>query len=271
MSLALVTIVAGRHDHLARQLDGVARSTRPPDDHVVVAMEPREAPALRALCGDRAHVVAAPASPDGLNLARARNVGAREAMARGAGVLVLLDVDCIPASTLLSRYQDAADAHPSALLCGPVAYLPPGRHPLDTLAAAARPHPDRPAPPDGAIVCGGDHRLFWSLSFAVRAATWRRIAGFHEQYRGYGAEDTDFGQLARARGIDLCWVGGAASYHQHHPTSDPPVEHLDDILRNARTYHRRWGTWPMEGWLQAFAQAGLAAYDPSEGWTRAGP
>ena len=73
--------------------------------------------------------------------------------------------------------------------------------------------------------------------------------------------------IARRQGVDLVWVGGAHAYHQHHPVSSPPVEHLDDILRNAATYHRRWGEWPMEGWLQAFAERGLVTYDGSA-WRR---
>jgi hypothetical protein len=58
-------------------------------------------------------------------------------------------------------------------------------------------------------------------------------------------------------GLDLGWLGDARAYHQHHPTQDPPVQHLHAILRNARLFHERWGWWPMSGWLEAFAQRGL--------------
>ncbi len=64
-------------------------------------------------------------------------------------------------------------------------------------------------------------------------------AGRCEQYIGYGAEDTDFGQVAASRGIALTWVGGAWAYHQYHPGSDPPVQHLTDIVRNAAIFHRQ--------------------------------
>jgi GT2 family glycosyltransferase len=103
--------------------------------------------------------------------------------------------------------------------------------------------------------------MFWSLSFATSASTWRRIGGFCEDYTGYGGEDTDFGQLARQAGVELCWVGDAWAFHQHHPKRSPPTEHLDDILRNAELFHRRWGWWPMEGWLAEFADAGLVRFD----------
>jgi hypothetical protein len=76
--------------------------------------------------------------------------------------------------------------------------------------------------------------------------------GFCTQYRGYGAEDTGFAQTASAAGIPTRSVGDAHAFHQHHPVSDPPVEHLHDIVRNAQVFHHRWGWWPMTGWLNAF-------------------
>jgi hypothetical protein len=40
------------------------------------------------------------------------------------------------------------------------------------------------------------------------------------------------------------------------------VEHLHDIVANATIFHRRWGWWPMPGWLDAFAALGLIHWDP---------
>jgi hypothetical protein len=259
----LITIAAGRHAHLRRQQEGIAGGTALPDVRVVVAMRAAEAPGYRERCGSTAEVVALPGRGADLPLARARNAGAQRALARGAECLVFLDVDCIPSPTLVERYVEvAAD---DAVSCGTVAYLPPD--PARDLAAAAAPHPARPAPRDGEVIPGGDHRLFWSLSFAITATAWERVGGFDETYSGYGGEDTDFGQRARAAGLDLHWVGGADAYHQHHPVSDPPVEHLDDILRNGARFATRWGWWPMEGWLRAFAERGLVRPD-GEGWAR---
>jgi len=56
-------------------------------------------------------------------------------------------------------------------------------------------------------------------------------------------------------------VGGAWAYHQHHPSPDPPVQHLRDIIRNAAVFHRRWGWWPMSGWLHEFERRGLIVYE----------
>ncbi len=107
----------------------------------------------------------------------------------------------------------------------------------------------------------GNHNLFWSLSAALTPATWSQVGGFCEEYVGYGGEDTDFAWLARSRGVELAWVGGADAYHQHHPVSSPPVEHVEAIVRNAHLFHKRWNEWPMRGWLEAFAERGLVTFD----------
>lgn len=263
--VAVITPVAGRHEHLRRQRHGLLAGTRPPDLHVVVAMDD---PAIRDVLG--AHppcpdVVDLPCSPRRLPLARARNLGAARALIAGADLLVFLDVDCIPGAQMLQRYAEyASGASAPSLLCGPVAYLPPPPsqgYDEKGLAAIGQPHPARPVPPQTGAIPNGDHHLFWSLSFAVRASLWRELGGFCEDYEGYGCEDTDFGQIAARREVPLTWLGGAWAYHQHHPTTDPPVQHIEDILRNAVIFFRRWGWWPMSGWLDAFERQGLIRYD----------
>ena len=46
------------------------------------------------------------------------------------------------------------------------------------------------------------------------------------------------------------------------------VPHLEAILRNGGLYHRRWGRWPMIGWLEAFEKRGLVRRDGVD-WVRA--
>ena len=259
----MVTVVHGRHDHLTRQLAGLARQTRPADDHVVVAMGDEQ---VRTVVGSAARVVDVPAGAR-LPLAAARNAGAAAALAGGAELLVFLDVDCIPGPDLVARY--AAVARDGVLDSGPVTYLPAAvDYELATLHTLADPHPARPVPADGEVREATDHRLFWSLSFALTADTWSRLGGFCEDYAGYGGEDTDFAETAHAAGVPLRWVGGAAAFHQHHPVSHPPVEHLADVLANGRVFAGRWGWWPMEGWLEEFADRGLARRT-DEGWVAA--
>ncbi|MBF0661482.1 glycosyltransferase family 2 protein [Rhodococcus sp. (in: high G+C Gram-positive bacteria)] len=272
MKVGVVTIAAHRTAHLRTQITALARGSRRPDQHVVVSMGDHEVFSLTRAAGADAQWMEP--TEGRLPLAEARNLGARRALELGAELLVFLDVDCIPATNLVSRYEEVGNdpRHQVALLCGPVTYLPPppvGGYDLDALDALISPHPARPHPRAGEVVTGEDYTLFWSLSFAVTAATWHRVGGFCTDYSGYGGEDTDFGQVAAQRGVGLRWVGGAHAFHQHHPVSDPPVERLDDILANANIFHDRWGWWPMRGWLDAFAERGLARYDKGCGrWLR---
>lgn len=265
MRAAVITLVAGRHRHLSLQRRGLLAGTVQPELHVVVSMN--DPAASNVLDGRRPvpDVVALSCLGGPLPLARARNLGARRAISRGADLLIFLDVDCVPGRRMVERYTEHASGAASAsLLCGPVAYLPPPSGHGYTLASLARlggAHPARPVPPEDGALAGGDHALFWSLSFAVETHLWQHLGGFCEKYTGYGAEDTDFGQLAASHQIGLTWVGGAWSYHQHHPTSDPPVQHLHDILRNAAIFHRRWAWWPMSGWLEEFERQGLIRFD----------
>jgi GT2 family glycosyltransferase len=270
MRSAVITTVHGRAQHLLRQLDGISSSAQLPDIHVVVAIDDPAVTDVVAASGHTVDVVACDKGPGPLPVAAARNIGALTALNDGADLLVFLDVDCIPGRNMLRRYHQAVmdPEHRDALLCGPVTYLPPPQdsdvgYPL-ALEAMTNPHPARPAPRDGDIIANTDYELFWSLSFALTSSTWVTVGGFCEQYRGYGAEDTDFAQMARSADVPMRWVGGAHAYHQFHPVSDPPVEHVNDIVRNATVFHRRWGSWPMRGWLQAFSERGLISWSGNE-------
>lgn len=265
MRTAVITVVHGRTAHLRRQLQGLATSTLQPDMHVVVALGDPDVAKVVKESGAPAITLDRRASHP-LPLAKARNVGAVAATRNGAELLIFLDVDCIPGAELLDRYHTVAGVteHEDAILNGPVTYLsppPPGGYVISAVRSKPEPHRARPAPPDGTVVTATNYALFWSLSFAVRVPTWQRIGGFCELYRGYGGEDTDFGQCAAALHVPMRWVGGAHAFHQYHAVADPPVDHLDDILRNATIFHQRWGWWPMEGWLSSFANLGLIRRD----------
>jgi N-acetylglucosaminyl-diphospho-decaprenol L-rhamnosyltransferase len=268
--VAVVTLVQGRGAHLEAQHASLARSSRRPDDYVVVAMnDPTVVPAR--VGGLSRRVLDQPTTALGLPLAAARNRGVGAAFAAGADVVVVLDVDCLAGEELVAAYEAIVHRAPGTVWSGPVTYLDPpheGAYDLTSLSVLDNPHPARPAPAPGAVVLDADPRLFWSLSFAVSRSAWRRSGGFCEQYIGYGAEDTDFGFQARVRGMRFGWVGSARAYHQFHPVQDPPVDHLDDILRNAALFHSRWEEWPMTGWLMEFDRRGLIVGGP-DGWVRA--
>lgn len=269
----MITIVRDRPDHLAGMRRGLARQhpAQPTGDiehleHVVVRMGgadpyvgmPDGPPVVKVEM-----IMPSGADRGRLPLAAARNAGAA---ATSADLLVFLDVDCIPCPTLLARYQWAA-GRTSGLLAGPVGYLPAavcGRTAdVEELRRQAQPHPARPVPADGDLLSEDRYELFWSLSFAIRRADFDALGGFCEDYVGYGGEDTDLAFTARRLGMPLSWVGGAWAWHQYHPVQDPPRAHLADIVRNAHVFHQMWGRWPMEGWLQDFADEGLVEWDRS--------
>jgi len=260
MSIAVVTIAHGRRAHLDNQHRSLGLGTLIPDHYVTVAMDDVE---LLRWCPDRDPVpmpVEAPTTPLGLPLAAARNAGVARALDAGADTIICLDVDCIAGAGLVAGYADAVAQRPDVVWSGPVTYLPPPPaegYDLSRLDAVDEPHPARPAPAPGERETGADPCLFWSLSFAVHRDAWLATGGFCEDYVGYGGEDTDFGQVVVASGLELGWTGSARAYHQHHESHDPPLEHVEDIVRNGRIFHDRWGWWPMEGWLTELERRGL--------------
>jgi hypothetical protein len=270
MRTSVVTLCSRpRLGHLERQLEAVGASIPTSGDAVerlVVWIGDDAPPTL-----DAELTVHLPPGSDGLRLAAGRNAGAALAIDRGADLIVFLDADCVPGPALFDRYRDASARHPDAILCGPVTYLEPGVDVSDrrALAAATAPHAARPNPDDGSerVATEDEYPLFWSLSFATRAATWSETTGFDEGYEGYGGEDTDFAFALRSSRTPLVWVGGAHAYHQYHETRRPPWQHFDDILRNGARFAERWGSWPMTGWLEAFAEAG-AVRRVGDGWVR---
>ncbi|QPK82872.1 glycosyltransferase [Corynebacterium qintianiae] len=244
-TIAIISLAdASRAGHLTHQVNLKPEGTQ----HITVALA--DADVLRKAV-PKSHVVAGER-----NLAAARNLGARTAIERGAEILIFLDADCVASNELVNHYVEALAARPESVVSGPVTYMKPG----ELRTVAPDPHPARPNPAPGHLEKAADYNLFWSLSFAMRAQTWQRIeaqfGGFDTGFAGYGGEDTDFARNLAAHGVELYWVGGAHAFHQHHPVSSPPWEHLDDILANTAYFHSKWGDYPMGGWLEQFAADG---------------
>ena len=276
-TVGVVTIVSGRRTHLQRQLAGLSRQQRTADQLVIVRMddEPVPVPPSQAGAGAAAKtgtsVLDVPAVDGQLPLAAARNAGVR---ALDTDVVILLDVDCIPGAGLVAGYARAAEAtrgqRADGLICGVLRYLAPGIPAAadwaePELTAGSRPHPARPLPEPGELLRDDQHELAWTTSLAMNRETFYRIGGFDERFVGYGAEDTDFGVRAREAGLGVWWTGDAVAYHQHHPSQSPPVQHLTDIVRNAKLFADLHGWFPMQGWLTSFDQEGLVEFDPAAG------
>ena len=274
--VAVITIVAGRHEHLRLQRRGLRRSTRRSTHHVVVCMgdgarrtwlPPR--PSLAATRGRRR----ACAGLRRLPLARARNAGAERALdvRRGpAGV---------PRRRLHPRARHAAAVRRrarartgAALLCGPVAYLPPpppGGYDLDRLGelADAAPGPARPA--RGRDRCAAGTRAV--LVAVVRASRPRPGSGSAGSARTTSATAARTPTSASSpRPPASAWTGSAAPAPTTSTTRPGPAGRAPGRHPRATRalFFRRWGWWPMAGWLTEFQRLGLAYFDPTDGWRR---
>ena len=252
--VSVVTIARGRAAHLTNLVEGLRRQTQAPAELVVGVMqeEPYELPATDFPI--RQIIVEDGAS---LPLARARNT---VAAAAASDVIAFVDVDCIPAPSLVADYARETVAGDGVMM-GEVMYLPAGANgegwDYDGFDAVAEQHCDRQGPPAEHRERCGDYRCFWSLNFAVHRADWEQSGGFDEGYTGYGGEDTDFGRTLDAHGIPIYWIRGARVYHQHHEHAMPPIHHVASVLRNTDRFAEKWGHRTMEHWLYAFKEMGL--------------
>jgi len=251
-AMSVLTLTKHRSEHLARLIEGLIRSHTAPRELIVVDMGGEwQAPPPHSFPIRVIEMTSA-----GLPLARARNAAAAAA---SSDHLLFLDVDCIPMRHLIDSLDDDLTAT-DAIICGEVRYLGPAELADDwqeeSLRSVAQPHPVRRFPSEG-LNRESNRGLFWSLLFGIRRSTFLDCGGFDEAYTGYGAEDTDFGFRAQQHGVDLYFSAGAGAFHQHHAVYDPPLQHFSDIVANATRFYRRWGFWPMAGWLEKFTEMGL--------------
>jgi len=253
MTLSVLTIVKNRSAHLAQLIEGLRRSTHCPDELIIVDMNSNP-PIHAEQARFPIHVLRL--DGPGLPLAAARNAAAR---ATKGDKLLFLDVDCIPMRALTAAITQCLKDH-DALICADIRYLGPddarGEWEEADLLSRAHGHPVRHFPANG-LRQEDNAGLFWSLAFGLHRQRFFDLGGFDEAFTGYGGEDTDFGFRAREAGLPLLFMGGAGAFHQYHDVFDPPLQHLNDIVRNANLFRKRWNIWPMEGWLDAFETAGL--------------
>lgn len=257
--ISVLTIVRNRAGHLAQLVEGLRRSICAPAELIVVDMA-SEQPIALSDTDFPVHVMSL--ATEHLPLAEARNLAARHARSDN---LLFLDVDCIPMRELVGTMNTALE-QTDALICAEILYLGPddarGSWDEADLAVRGRPHPVRDFPEAG-VRAEPNPGLFWSLAFGIRRTRFKALRGFDEAYRGYGGEDTDFGYRATAARLPLLFMGGPGAFHQYHPSPDPPLQHFDDIVRNAQLFRKRWGFWPMEGWLRKFEMMGLIIIEQS--------
>ena len=255
VDVTVCTLVRGRRDHLANLITGLNRQCVRPSELVVAYMQDNPHDALP----DTPYAVKSLLVPGKrLPLAAARN---RAAMVANGRVLIFLDVDCIPGPDLVRAYQDAV-TRTGGCVMGESRYLGPDAPRtgwrFDDLWDEAERHPARMSGDEvDGVTPVEDHGELWGLSFALPKLQYLRVGGFDEKFVGYGAEETDFARsLADAR-IPLHFDPRARAVHQWHEVHQPPLQHFDDIVANARRFRAKRGNWAMGYWLDQFERDGF--------------
>lgn len=258
-SVSVVTLAAGRANHLRNLLLGLKQQSVLPLECVIAYMQDTPYEDLPEVPFP-VRQIAVPGKP--LPLAAARNALAKAAKGE---LLVYLDVDCVPAPDLVADYLEAA-RQTNALLMGEVYYLSEGANApgwtFGDFASKAVEHPWRYYMGKPGVEPCSDYNRFWSLNFAMPKALFEASGGFDERFVGYGAEDTDFSKGLAQRGIALAFVGGAKAYHQYHAHHMPPTHHFHCVIKNAQMFEEKWGYRTMEQWLYTFYRMGLIKDSP---------
>lgn len=250
-NISLCTIYAKRKTHVQNLVKGLIDSSIHPDRLIVVCMNDRlpELPATPFPI-DTATIET---NNNYLPLAAARNKAASMATEEK---LIFLDVDCICDRHLVEIFDYHLETE-DALYSGSVRYLHSNWQQNRTLDLNKQSTPNKL---QGKAVAGKNkvihpYELFWSLCFGIRKKTFDKIGGFDPDYLGYGAEDTDFSLTARSQNIPLYKIS-ALAYHQFHPSYDPPLNHLEEIVSNSKVFYDKWKMLPMKKWLDRFAELG---------------
>jgi GT2 family glycosyltransferase len=105
-----------------------------------------------------------------------------------------------------------------------------------------------------------DPGLFWSLCFSITKERFDFLGGFDPNYFGYGAEDTDMSFTCQKEGVPF-YLSPTIAYHQHHGFYSPPVDKMESIISNCNYFYSKWGVWPMDKHLKAFARQGFVKWD----------
>lgn len=246
--ISVITLVSGREEALVNLLMGLQLGDEIPDELVIVFMNEKPCELPKTTFPIKSIVLQ---HENKIPLARARNFGVENTSFDN---LIFLDVDCIPNKNLVKDYQGLREEN---LYCGQVRYLSKNsmcQLDFDNLDELSSPDPIRSS------IDVLPYELFWSLNFSCIRKVFEKIGGFNEDFKGYGAEDTDFAFKARENKIPLKNTKVVA-YHQYHDKYEPPLNHFEDIINNSLVFYKLWGRWPMEGWLSEFENMGLITWN----------
>jgi hypothetical protein len=245
--LSVVILVGSQDERLHTLVASLHAQTRRPDELVIAYTVPHPPQLRQATIPVRTVQVAGVPPPR----ARARNEGAL--LAKGPGLL-FIDPACIPAPTAIAAFRAALSAADCAFV-GDARELPEGVRSVAN-AAARR---DTPAS-RGIVTRRCEYEDFTATTFAIRRATYGKIGGMDPRFAGFGGDAADFAASLELHGVPLFHLASACVY-QRAEARGAPLQHFDDIIRNAWTYYRKWGQWPMRRWLEDLEAGGYVRLD----------
>lgn len=249
--ISVCTLYSRRTSHLQNLVQGLIQSNIYPAELVVICMNDSlpELPATPFKI--KSSVIN---SPHKLPLAQARTKAASIA---GGEFLIFLDIDCIPHPDLVETFTYHLEQE-DAVYQGSIRYLNSQwskKWTFETLHSDSAPNRLQGEELTGNQRAIHKYEFFWSLCFGIRKSTFTKIGGFDTRFTGYGGEDTDFSFTVRSYKIPLYKIS-ALAFHQFHASYSPPLNHLKDIVENARVFYDKWNFLPMDKWLKQFAELG---------------
>lgn len=249
--ISVCTLYSQRTSHLQNLVQGLIKSKMHPSELVVICMNdslPELPPTPFKINSSVIN------SLHKLPLAAARTKAS--SIANG-DFLIFLDVDCIPHPDLVKTFTYHLEQE-DALYQGSIRYLHSQwrkQWTFETLNFDSAPNQLQGEELAGNQRVIHKYEFFWSLCFGIRKSTFTKIGGFDTRFTGYGGEDTDFSFTARLHKIPFYKIS-ALAYHQFHASYSPPLNHLADIVENAKVFYDKWNFLPMDKWLKQFAELG---------------
>ena len=251
LKISVCTLYSQRISHLQNLIQGLINSKIHPWELVIICMNDSLPELPSTPFQINASVIN---SPHKLPLAQARTTAS--SIAQGE-FLIFLDVDCIPDPNLVETFAYHLEQE-DALYQGSIRYLHSEwrkQWTFETLHFDSSPHHLQGEEIEGNQRLNHAYEFFWSLCFGIRKSTFTQIGGFDSRFTGYGGEDTDFSFTARLNKVPFYKIS-ALSYHQFHASYSPPLNHLTDIVENAKVFYDKWNFLPMDNWLKQFAELG---------------
>lgn len=244
--ISVIIIFHGRIVHLLNVLNSLEKGLKVPDEVILVEMDESFSALPEYNLNIKCKLIDK-IDTSNLPLAKARNEGANLA---SFDTLVFLDVDCIPSQNFIAEIHNFK-VNPSALyMCKPLYLALPVENVENfEFTEDAIEHPHRPTYTE--VVQTQDYGLFWSLCFFISSQIFFELGGFDEQYKGYGAEDTDFSFKCQNQNIPF-FLTSHEVYHQQHNFIRPPLNSIISIVRNSNYFYSKWNIWPMKNHLEEF-------------------